>query len=78
MVAKSSLDFKMVLFPPVAIVLFLGVIGGPIGAIFFILARLMARWNFNITFPICDRAFSTRHAERRDAFPFATSRTAAR
>ncbi len=25
---------------------------------------LMSRWNFNITFPICDRIFGTIHPEK--------------
>lgn len=114
MTAQSSRDFKMVLFPPAAIFLFLGVIGAPIGTLFYFLAspnagylyaatavgyflayewlhlayhlppesrvgglpfmaalrrhhaihhdlRLMGRWNFNITFPICDRLFGTHY-----------------
>ncbi len=114
MAAESSKDFKMVLFPPAAIFLFLGVIGTPIGTILYFLASpnagwfyfstavgyfltyewlhlsyhlppeswvgrlsvvallrrhhtahhdpgLMSRWNFNITFPICDRLFGTHY-----------------
>jgi hypothetical protein len=114
MVAETARDFKMVLFPPAALFLFLGVIGTPIGALFYFLVspnagwlygatavgyfltyewlhlayhlppesrvgRLpfmaalrrhhtihhdlsrMARWNFNITFPICDRIFGTHY-----------------
>lgn len=115
MIAGSAQDFKMVLFPPIAIFLFLGVIGGPIVAFFYFVAspnagwisagtavgyfltyewlhlayhlppesavgrlpfmpllrrhhsehhnpQRMGLWNFNITFPICDRLFGTHYA----------------
>jgi hypothetical protein len=108
----SSHDFRMVLFPPVMLLFFLGAIGTPMGALLFVLAtpnvgwlfvatamgyfltyewlhfcyhlplehpvarlpllsrlrkhhmahhdlRLMGRYNFNITFPLCDRLFGT-------------------
>jgi hypothetical protein len=109
---ESSRDFKMVLFPPVMLLFFLGGIATPIALLLFalfsanagwifvavgvgyyltyewlhfayhlpkdtfigrlrviqVLRRhhrahhnlgLMGRWNFNITFPICDRLFGT-------------------
>jgi hypothetical protein len=112
MAYASSHDFRMVLFPPVMLLFFLGAIGTPIGALLFVLAtpnvgwlfvatamgyfltyewlhfcyhlplehpvarlpllarlrkhhrahhdlRLMGRYNFNITFPLCDRVFGT-------------------
>lgn len=46
MPAESARDFKMVLFPPIAIFLFLGVIGGPIGALVYFLAGPNAGWLF--------------------------------
>lgn len=49
MVAQSPRDFKAVLFPPAAIFLFLGVIGGPIGATLFFLASPNAGWFFVAT-----------------------------
>jgi hypothetical protein len=112
MAYESSRDFKMVLFPPVLLLFFLGGIATPLGALFFLLlspnagwlfvavgvgyyltyewlhfayhlpeehpvarlpfmarlrrhhtahhdSRLMGRYNFNITFPLCDRLFGT-------------------
>jgi hypothetical protein len=109
---ESARDFKMVLFPPVMLVFFLGALATPIAAVLFwalsanagwlfvvvamsyfltyetlhfayhlqphswvgrlpfmeVLRRhhtrhhdpkLMGRYNFNITFPICDRVFGT-------------------
>ncbi|MEO8797720.1 MAG: sterol desaturase family protein [Polyangiaceae bacterium] len=115
----SARDFKMVLFPPVMIIFFLGVIATPIALVLFALASrnvawlfvatamgyfltyewlhfayhlppestvgrsrviaalrrhhqahhdlgLMGRYNFNITFPICDALFGTTfRGERR-------------
>lgn len=111
---ESTRDFKLVLFPPVMLLFFLGGIAAPLGALTFLLlgancgwlfvltamsyflcyewlhfsyhlpeehplARtrllaalrrhhthhhdlaLMGRWNFNITFPICDRLLGTRY-----------------
>jgi hypothetical protein len=108
----SSHDFRMVLFPPVLLLFFLGAIATPIGGGLFMLGsanvgwlfaatamgyfltyewlhfcyhlpsehpvarlpllarlrkhhtahhelRLMGRYNFNITFPLCDRVFGT-------------------
>lgn len=49
MTAESVTDFKMVLFPPAAIFLFLGVIGGPIGALFFLTVSPNAGWFFVAT-----------------------------
>lgn len=114
MAYESSRDFKMVLFPPVMLLFFLGAIATPIGALFFLvfsrnagwlfvatgmayylsyewlhfsyhlpedswvgrlpfmaalrrhhtahhdLAR-MGKWNFNITFPLCDWLLGTRY-----------------
>jgi hypothetical protein len=112
MAYESSHDFRMVLFPPVLLLFFLGAIAIPIGAVFFVLGspnagwlfvatgmgyfltyewlhfcyhlpiqhplarlpllarlrrhhmvhhdlRRMGRFNFNITFPLCDRLFGT-------------------
>ena len=112
MAFESTRDFKMVLFPPVMLLFFLGGIATPLGALAFfllspncgwlfaatgmayflsyewlhfsyhlpedhwlartrVLARLrrhhthhhdlslMGRWNFNITFPICDAVLGT-------------------
>jgi hypothetical protein len=112
MAYESSHDFRMVLFPPVLLLFFLGGIATPIGVLFFALSspnagwlfvatamgyfltyewlhfcyhlpdgRLMARlpvlarlrrhhqvhhdlrrmghFNFNLTFPLCDRLFGT-------------------
>jgi hypothetical protein len=112
MAYESSHDFRMVLFPPVLLLFFLGGIATPIGALFFVLVspnagwlfvatgmgyfltyewlhfcyhlpeehplarlpvmsrlrrhhtahhdlRRMGRFNFNITFPLCDRLFGT-------------------
>ena len=109
---ESTRDFKMVLFPPVLLIFFLGGIATPLGALAFllltpncgwlfvttamayflsyewlhfsyhlpdghwlsrtrVLARLrkhhthhhdlalMGKWNFNITFPICDAVMGT-------------------
>lgn len=119
MAYESSHDFRMVLFPPVLLLFFLGGIASPLGALLFALGspnvgwlfvatamgyfltyewlhfcyhlpaghalarvpllarlrrhhlahhdlRLMGRYNFNITFPLCDRLFAThaRHAPR--------------
>src|SRR5262249_45000374 len=114
MSCESSRDFKIVLFPPVMLVFFIGVLATPIGLLFYVsvspnsgclfavvavgyfllyewlhfsyhlpedslvgrlplvaaLRRhhqthhdpaLMARWNFNITFPVGDRLFGTSH-----------------
>lgn len=116
MAYESSRDFKMVLFPPVLLLFFLGAIAVPVGALCFTLlspnagwlfvatavgyyltyewlhfcyhlpehhpvARLplltrlrrhheahhdlrkMERYNFNITFPLCDGLFGTRWRE---------------
>jgi hypothetical protein len=112
MACDSSSDFKIILFPPVMLLFFVGGIAFPIGALFYLLVSpnagylfaavgigyfltyewlhfayhqpasswvgrfpgvaalrrhhqthhdpsLMARWNFNITFPIADRIFGT-------------------
>ena len=112
MAYTSSRDFKMVLFPPVMLFFFLGVIATPIALLLFCVASanvawlyvatamsyfltyewlhfayhlaedhwlggspllralrrhhqahhdkaLMGKWNFNITFPICDAIFRT-------------------
>lgn len=112
MAYRSSHDFRMVLFPPVLLLFFLGGIAAPIGALFFLLGspnagwlfvatgigyyltyewlhfchhlpaehllarlpvmarlrqhhqvhhdlRRMGHFNFNITFPLCDRLFGT-------------------
>lgn len=112
MTYEGSRDFKMVLFPPVMLFFFLGVIATPIGLVLFLLfgknvgllfvvtamsyfltyewlhfayhldpnswlgrlpfmaalrrhhtthhnLALMGKWNFNITFPICDWIFGT-------------------
>ncbi len=112
MAYESSRDFKMVLFPPVMLLFFLGGMATPIALVLFAVASanagwlfvaigmgyfltyewlhfayhfpsdtwlgrlavvrvlrrhhmvhhnlsLMERWNFNITFPICDRIFGT-------------------
>jgi hypothetical protein len=117
---ESPRDYKMVLFPPVMLLFFLGAIGLPIGAVLFRLASSnvallylasamgyfltyewlhfchhlpeaswtsrvgvlralrrhhqahhdparMTRWNFNITFPVCDALFRTRWRERTPA-----------
>lgn len=114
MAYESSRDFKMVLFPPVMLLFFLGALALPIGALFFLLfsrnagwlfvamgmayylsyewlhfsyhlpedswvgrlpfmaalrrhhtahhdLSLMGRWNFNITFPLCDWLLGTRY-----------------
>jgi hypothetical protein len=116
---ESSRDFKMVLFPPVMLLFFLGGMATPIALILFattssnvgwlfvavgvgyyltyewlhfayhlnedtfvgrlpfirVLRRhhrdhhnlaLMTRWNFNITFPICDRLFRTTYDSTRE------------
>lgn len=116
MAVESARDFKMVLFPPVMLVFFLGAIAGPITAAFYFLwspnagwlfaatgvgyylsyewlhfayhqpttswlwrfpwmralqkhhathhdPERMLKWNFNITFPICDAVFGTSHRE---------------
>lgn len=120
MAYESSRDFKMVLFPPVMLLFFLGGIATPIALVLFaaasanagwlfvavgmsyfltyewlhfayhfpedtwigrlkvvqILRRhhmahhdlaLMGRWNFNITFPICDWLFHTTYGSRPEA-----------
>ncbi len=112
MAYESTRDFRMVLFPPVMLFFFLGVIATPVAGLFFLLfsrnagwlfvatgigyylcyewlhfcyhlpetswvgrlpfmaalrrhhtfhhdLALMGKWNFNITFPICDRLFGT-------------------
>lgn len=112
MAYESSHDFRMVLFPPVLLLFFLGGIATPLGALFFALGspnvgwlfvatamgyfltyewlhfcyhlpaehplgrlpllawlrrhhqvhhdlRKMGRFNFNLTFPLCDRLFGT-------------------
>jgi sterol desaturase/sphingolipid hydroxylase (fatty acid hydroxylase superfamily) len=116
MAADSPRDFKMVLFPPVMLFFFLGVLAGPpalllyflvspnVGLIFiavgvcyfltyewlhfsyhlppesfagrlWLVRKLrrhhtlhhdkskMGRWNFNITFPICDLIFGTSYRD---------------
>ena len=116
MAFESTRDFKMVLFPPVMLIFFLGAIATPIGTLAFLLltpncgwlfvatgmsyflsyewlhfsyhlpgdhwlartrvvARLcrhhthhhnmamMGKWNFNITFPICDAVMGTTYKE---------------
>jgi hypothetical protein len=113
---ESSRDFKMVLFPPVMLVFFLGVVATPVAALLFLLASpnagwlyvavamsyflsyewlhfayhlhprsvagrlplvarlrrhhtrhhdlaLMGRYNYNITFPICDWLHGTTYPE---------------
>ncbi len=113
---ESTRDFKMVLFPPVLLIFFLGGIATPLGALAFllltpncgwlfvttamayflsyewlhfsyhlpdghwlsrtrVLARLrkhhthhhdlalMGKWNFNITFPICDAVMGTSYKD---------------
>lgn len=113
MAYESSRDFRMVLFPPVMLLFFLGGIATPIAALCFLLLsptvgwlfvatamsyflsyewlhfcyhlphdsrvarlpflpalrahhtahhnqELMAKWNFNITFPLCDAVMGTR------------------
>jgi hypothetical protein len=113
---ESTRDFKMVLFPPVLLIFFLGGIATPLGALAFwlltpncgwlfvatamayflsyewlhfsyhlpdehwlsrsrVLARLrkhhthhhdlalMGKWNFNITFPICDAVMGTSYQD---------------
>ncbi len=122
---ESSRDFKMVLFPPVMLLFFLGGMAAPIALILYLLFSpnaawlfvaigigyyltyewlhfayhlpedtfigrlapvrilrrhhrihhdlgLMTRWNFNITFPICDLLFGT--SFRRSAGAAGTSR----
>jgi len=117
MAYETSRDFKMVLFPPVMILFFMGGMATPIAVAFYFLVSpntgwifaatgvgyfltyewlhfayhfpsetplgrlkvvsllrqhhsvhhnpaLMSRWNFNITFPICDRIFGTIHPEK--------------
>lgn len=116
MAFESTRDFKMVLFPPVMLLFFLGGIATPIGAAAFLLLTpncgwlfvatgmayflsyewlhfsyhlpedtwlgrtrlvsrlrrhhsrhhdlsLMGKWNFNITFPICDAALGTSYKD---------------
>jgi hypothetical protein len=111
---ESSRDFKMVLFPPVMLLFFLGLLATPVAALLFVLVSanagwlfvivsvgyflmyewlhfayhlhpaslvgrlplmgalrrhhtrhhdlaLMGKYNFNITFPICDWIFGTRY-----------------
>jgi hypothetical protein len=118
MTYDSSRDFKMVLFPPVMLVFFLGVVATPIALLLFLLASrnagwlyvavamsyflsyewlhfayhldprspagrlpfvarlrrhhtrhhdlaLMGKYNYNITFPICDWLHGTTYAEPR-------------
>jgi hypothetical protein len=122
MQADSARDFYLVLFPPVMLFFFLGVVAMPIALMLFVLVsttvgwlyamaamsyfltyewlhfayhqppnswvgrlpgmallrrhhqlhhdpRLMGRYNFNITFPICDALFGTRYLERPDRSP---------
>lgn len=114
MACESSRDFQMILFPPIMLLLFLGVVAAPIGLLLYGLATanvgrlftatamgyfllyewlhfcyhqppesflgrlpgmralrrhhtlhhdpaMMRRWNFNITFSLCDRLFGTRY-----------------
>ncbi len=132
---ESSRDFKMVLFPPVMLLFFLGGMATPIALILFVLISpnagwlfvaigigyyltyewlhfayhlpehtlvgrlppvrvlrrhhrahhhlaLMTRWNFNITFPICDQLFGTSYRQstegRGDADSIAPSAAAQR
>lgn len=49
MVAQSHRDFNAVMFPPSALFLFLGVIGGPIAAAFFLFATRNAGWLYFCT-----------------------------
>ena len=118
MACASSRDFKIVLFPPVMLLFFVGMLATPIGIGFYLAVSpnagylfaivavgyfllyewlhfayhqpegswmgrlpvvaalrrhhqahhdpaLMARWNFNITFPIGDLLFGTIHGARR-------------
>jgi hypothetical protein len=120
MTYASSRDFKMVLFPPVMLVFFLGVVATPVAALLFFLATpnvgwlyvavamsyflsyewlhfayhlhpesllgrlpfvarlrrhhtlhhdlaLMGKYNFNITFPICDWVYGTAFAQGSSA-----------
>jgi hypothetical protein len=122
MAYETSRDFKMVLFPPVMLLFFLGGMATPIALALFLLfssnagwlfvatgmgyfltyewlhfayhfpqdswlgrmrivrvlrqhhathhnPALMTRWNFNITFPICDRLFGTTFSESRLSAP---------
>jgi len=128
MAYTSSRDFKMVLFPPVMLFFFLGVIATPLslvlrlvftpnvgwlfaatGVAYFLTyewlhfvyhldesskigghplfrrlralhqthhdKRLMGKWNFNITFPICDFLFGTRYVPPASGCAAAASRT---
>jgi hypothetical protein len=116
MAYESARDFKMVLFPPVMLLFFLGAIATPMGLLLFVIASanvawlyvavamsyfltyewfhfsyhlgedsfvgrnpiaralrhhhqahhdkaLMGKYNFNITFPICDAVFGTTHRD---------------
>ncbi|MCI0570876.1 MAG: sterol desaturase family protein [Myxococcaceae bacterium] len=49
MAYESSRDFKMVLFPPVMLLFFLGALASPIGALFFLLGSPNAGWLFVAT-----------------------------
>lgn len=49
MAAESARDFRMVLFPPIALFLFLGVIGTPIGALFYFFLSPNAGWLYAAT-----------------------------
>jgi hypothetical protein len=115
---ESSRDFKMVLFPPVMLLFFLGAVATPVGALLFLVASpnvgwlyvvvamgyfltyewlhfayhlhprspvgrlpllarlrrhhahhhdlsLMGKYNFNITFPLCDRLYKTTYRPER-------------
>src|SRR5512140_3291262 len=46
MAYESSHDFRMVLFPPVLLLFFLGAIATPIGALFFVLGSPNVGWLF--------------------------------
>jgi hypothetical protein len=118
----SLRDLKMVLFPPVMLVFFVGLVATPVGILLFLVASrnvallyvatamtylltyeclhlchhlpedswagrnpllrrlrahhrthhdpmLMGAWNFNITFPICDRLFRTSYPAPRSEQP---------
>ena len=49
MAFESSHDFRMVLFPPVLLLFFLGAIATPLGALFFALGSPNAGWLFVAT-----------------------------
>lgn len=49
MAYESSRDFKMVLFPPVLLLFFLGAVASPLGALCFLLISPNAGWLFGAT-----------------------------